>query len=1275
MQTSKFSTQILAKLCSDPARHRYGQVRLRKARHGQFFAGVIAALIFTAAAFAQDVPGSSPFRTQYSGSQSSGSQNAGSQAGGATGLQPGDVASNPQPGFNPPTGTNQTQPPAGDVSPGQTPAGNGPLENGPQNGQPQASVASSRTGSAAELRAKITTRQTALQGDASLAAETVAAAQSLFQKTLTLLDEAESRQAQADKWQAAIASAPQRLRNEVTRGEQLNTTETPPLPVIADLEEGKRVVQEVGAALNEVSNRLASLNREEANRVKRKQEVPELISKLKAYDPKAVSEAVPAPADAAPLLVEASQWVKEAEQFVVDATLREYELELQAYTAESALLPLQIENDRKLEARLKQQLRQANTELDALRSDQIESARSAAAQALKSATSEPARKQLQADLDRIKEWKRISPDVSPQGGSQAARETFNLQEETQAVSDDFNEWNERLQNIRSRIEVAPDAPSSSATFNTWIGLKLRNQREELPSEAKLNETIKKIHEELRWAEALQFTLEDEKKELLREKLAIERSYMDGVSAEQLKGTRPQIWELYNAINLSLDTTTQMRQDLDTYVTALIDSATKHADTISLVQEYRKFIDQHILWIRSAQPISLGDAEPTWEALKWVISYDNWKQTLSHLWQDVVHAPWWYAFFIIGMAVLLVNQSSMRRLLGHLSQQAARPGCADFSLTYRCTLLTLAISSPLAVGLLFVFWRLKESSGFASDGVTAEHGLAIAAGCALAAGVTFPLELFRQVCRLNGLAVHHFGWSGQGAGRFRRNLRWFIDLGIPCVGIVGILSAQSDSRREVSLGRVAFILLMMICLVLFLRLFNPRTGVFAERIAKVPDGWLNRTRFAWFGIIICLPAAIAITSIVGYHYTAQRIALHLNSTLWMLVALSIVYCLMSRWLLLNRRKLIVAQARARLVEAAKRDAGESEMPPENSGEVDVVEINEQTKRLMRSLIVTVGIIGGYFIWADVLPAIDILRDVTIWPQRDGSGEITGYITLADALLVIPVVALVVIASRNVPGLLEIALLQHLPLTSAAKYAVTTLCRYVIMAVGIVACCNQLSIRWDTVQWLVAALGVGLGFGLQEIFANFVSGVILLFEQPLRVGDIITIDGVTGTVTKIRMRATTIVNWDRQELIVPNKDLITGKLLNWTLSDSTNRIVVEVGVAYGSDMQHACQVIREICEANETVLGDPPPLITFSGFGDNTLNIVVRAFLSSLDNRLATIHSLHEEIYRQLNKEGIEIAFPQRDLHLRSLPKELANLFGGNGGISDVEKSATPEAANN
>jgi potassium efflux system protein len=186
--------------------------------------------------------------------------------------------------------------------------------------------------------------------------------------------------------------------------------------------------------------------------------------------------------------------------------------------------------------------------------------------------------------------------------------------------------------------------------------------------------------------------------------------------------------------------------------------------------------------------------------------------------------------------------------------------------------------------------------------------------------------------------------------------------------------------------------------------------------------------------------------------------------------------------------------------------------------------------------------------------------------------------------------------------------------------------------------------------VAAISVGLGFGLQEIFANFVSGLVILFERPIRVGDIVTISDVSGVVSRIRIRATTITTWDRKELIVPNKEFITGRLLNWTLSDHVNRVEIKVGVAYGSDVGRVQSLLQKLASDHPHVLPDPAPIATFEGFGDSTLIFVLRCYLATLEHRLAVIHELHAGIHDTFRREQIEIAFPQRDLHLRTVPAD-------------------------
>ncbi len=280
------------------------------------------------------------------------------------------------------------------------------------------------------------------------------------------------------------------------------------------------------------------------------------------------------------------------------------------------------------------------------------------------------------------------------------------------------------------------------------------------------------------------------------------------------------------------------------------------------------------------------------------------------------------------------------------------------------------------------------------------------------------------------------------------------------------------------------------------------------------------------------------------------------------------------------------------------------------------------------------------------------------------------TLADVLLGLLIIVMTVVISKNLPGLLEITLLHYLPMDQGLRYAYKTISRYIIVLLGIVGSAAMFGIRWGDIQWLVAGISVGLGFGLQEIFANFVSGIILLFERPIRVGDTVTVNDVTGKVTRIRTRATTIQDLDRKELVVPNRDFIQGELVNWTLSDSIMRVVIPIGVAYGSDTDLVEEKLMEITRQEGIVLDEPKPNVIFTGFGDNALKFSLRFFIESYDNYWLAFHRVNRAVDKSFKEAGITIAFPQRDLHLKSVDDDVSVSFSAED-IPD-DPSESPES---
>jgi potassium efflux system protein len=231
-------------------------------------------------------------------------------------------------------------------------------------------------------------------------------------------------------------------------------------------------------------------------------------------------------------------------------------------------------------------------------------------------------------------------------------------------------------------------------------------------------------------------------------------------------------------------------------------------------------------------------------------------------------------------------------------------------------------------------------------------------------------------------------------------------------------------------------------------------------------------------------------------------------------------------------------------------------------------------------------------------------------------------------------------------MEMAILQRLSLTPGSRYAIKTLVGYVVVTTGTIWVLGIIGWNWSQIQWLVAALSVGLGFGLQEIVANFVSGLVILFERPVRVGDTVTVGQLTGTVSQVRIRATTITDWDRKEIIVPNKSFITEQVINWTLTDPITRAVIKVGISYGSDVEKARKVMLETLESLPMVLDDPEPKVYFTEFGDSSLDFTLHAHMRQISDRLPVRDEIHRAIFATLREHGIEIPFPQRDLHIKT-----------------------------
>ncbi len=237
-------------------------------------------------------------------------------------------------------------------------------------------------------------------------------------------------------------------------------------------------------------------------------------------------------------------------------------------------------------------------------------------------------------------------------------------------------------------------------------------------------------------------------------------------------------------------------------------------------------------------------------------------------------------------------------------------------------------------------------------------------------------------------------------------------------------------------------------------------------------------------------------------------------------------------------------------------------------------------------------------------------------------------------------------------LESTWLKHTRLDRGAQEATVTITGYVVVTIAVVTGLSIAGFDFKSIALIAGALSVGIGFGLQNIVNNFISGLILLFERPIKTGDWIMVGNTEGYVKRIRIRSTEIQTFDRADVIVPNSELIASQVTNWMLHDSRGRARVAVGVAYGSDTQKVKAILEQVAADHPRVVNDgsaPKPKVLFRGFGESSLDFELRCFIQDIDERLQVVSDLNFAIDAAFRENGVEIPFPQRDLHVRDLPR--------------------------
>lgn len=261
----------------------------------------------------------------------------------------------------------------------------------------------------------------------------------------------------------------------------------------------------------------------------------------------------------------------------------------------------------------------------------------------------------------------------------------------------------------------------------------------------------------------------------------------------------------------------------------------------------------------------------------------------------------------------------------------------------------------------------------------------------------------------------------------------------------------------------------------------------------------------------------------------------------------------------------------------------------------------------------------------------------------------YITLWSLLYIVLFLILLFYLSGKLKRWISQGLLARRNIDVGLREATGSIVRYVVVLIGLLVVLQTAGIDLTTLNVLAGAIGIGVGFGLQNIANNFISGLIILFERPIKIGDRIEVGNVEGDVTHIGARSTTVVTNDNITIIVPNSKFISENVVNWSHNDNKVRFKIPVSVAYSSDTRSVERLLLEVARENPNVLEDPPPSVRFMEFGESGLLFELRAWTDTLTHRKGLlISNLNFAIYDKFQQHGIEIPFPQREVRIRKSP---------------------------
>ncbi|OOR98803.1 hypothetical protein B0186_08370 [Canicola haemoglobinophilus] len=698
----------------------------------------------------------------------------------------------------------------------------------------------------------------------------------------------------------------------------------------------------------------------------------------------------------------------------------------------------------------------------------------------------------------------------------------------------------------------------------------------------------------------------------------ERKQLAQILQERQKGISDLVSILNNQLNLSINIELNQKQ------------VTLISDTL------QGKLQQQSFWVKSNAPIDFDWFKAFPSALKAELedireqfNFSNWKNNL-------VSGVTLITIFL-GLAFFVSwRKEQIKQRLNYINSKINTLGDkqlytpeAIFWTIILCLPMTLSVLAGLILVTFICFnepekfwwWSLKMSGYWLL--------------------FSFMLAMFRP----NGIAYRHFNM-------LKHNVELFSNVMTRSVWIAVLwLNASMFTYLEGGITNdVIGQLMTIVVLVISLFIVGPRMRYAVQAYEKNSEKSLLLKVFRV--VLLISPIVLIVLVVLGYYYTTLNLMDHLMSSYFALMIWLVARNMVYRGFAVSARRLAyrrLQEKREQMQAQSQEDIVEEEFSVNTQEEVLAISAVKDQVLRVTDLALLVGLIGLlYWVWSDLITVAYYLEGVTLWKQivTTETGTVTEAITLWNLLLALIILSATYALVRNIGGVLEVLVFSRFNFSQGTPYTITTLLTYFIIAIGSGVAFSTLGMSWSKLQWLFAALSVGLGFGLQEIFANFVSGIIILFERPVRIGDVVTIGDFSGTVSKIRIRSTTIIDFDKKEVIVPNKAFVTERIVNWALTNSMTRVVISVGVAYGSDLELVRKLLLQAAYDTPAVLKEPEPSAYFMTFGASTLDHELRVYVGKIADRTKTKDFLNRRINELFAEHNIEIAFNQLDVFIKN-----------------------------